>query len=679
MENRKTVATLRMLSTAALAIATLTFGVMAVLVAPTAVAASGTLWGIDTIDNTQIQNDITHTQATLGDPQFVGRYLIWGGGPAVGAAEVNNLHAQNLPILLLDSPGGTSLIGSSLGAAEGQAAVNQAKALGVPSGKALFRDVEAGYGIDAPYIAAYYGAVQGAGYLPGFYENALNGAFDGAYCGAVATNAAIGNGTALFANEPEFTAGDPHRSAMPAWNPVPPPCHQTTVAWQYEERGLFPPGFPAPNVDVDEYQAQYLNLLWGPSGPFQTLPPQRILDTRGGVRTGSCSNGCVTLGANSSLDLQVAGNGGVPSVGVSAVMINVTVTNPTAGSAAAPNFVTVYPTGQPNRPLASNLNFVAGQTVPNLVETALGAGGRVTMYNHAGSIDLIADVEGYVLSTPNAGTGLYNAVPPSRIGDTRAGSGQPDQGQLVGPNSVHAVQISGRGGVPTTGVAAVVLNVTVTNPTAGSARAPNFATVFPGWTNTPLASDLNFVAGQTVPNRVIVPVSRGSLSAGQVWIYNRDGFSDFIVDVGGWFTDGSNPSASGAVLSGSVPTRICDTRPGTATPCTGTSLASTGVLNVMVAGHGGVPSMGGAGAPQAVVANVTVTNPSAGTARGPNFLTVFPGPAGSTLAPVSDLNFTAGETVPNLVIVKLGPDGSINVKVFDGTTDVIVDVVGWYS
>jgi hypothetical protein len=680
MDGRTMAASLRRLSTAALAMATLASALTAVIGTPAATAASGILWGIDTIDNTQTQNDIARTQTSLGDPQFVGRYLIWGGGPAIGVAEANNLHAQNVPILLLDSPGGTNLTGSALGAAEAQAAVNQARALSVPAGKALFRDVEAGYGIDAAYIAAYYAVVQGAGYIPGFYENAYHGAFDGAYCGAVASNAAIGTNTVLFANEPEFTSGDPHRSAMPSWQPVGPPCHQNTVAWQYEERGLFPPGFPAPNVDVDQYQSQYANLLWGLSGTYQALFPQRILDTRAGLRTGTCSNGCVTLGPNSSLDLQIEGKGGVPSVGVSAVWMNVTVTNPTAGSAAAPNFVSVYPTGRQGRPLASNLNFVAGQTVPNLVEAALGAGGRATLYNHAGNTDLIADVEAYVLSSQTtAGDSLYTAISPSRVGDTRAGSGQPDQGQTVGPNSIHAVQVSGMGSVPATGVSAVVLNVTVTNPTAGSSQAPNFATVFPGGANTPMASNLNFVAGQTVPNRVIVPVGTVSFTVGEVWIYNRAGYSDFIVDVGGWFTDASNAGASGAVLTAVAPSRICDTRPGTGTPCTGVALASNSNLNVMVAGHGGVPSMGGTAAPQAVVANVTVTNPSAGSARGPNFLTAFPGPANSPLPGISDLNFTAGETVPNLVIVKLGPDGSVNLKVFQGTTDVIVDVVGWYG
>ena len=75
----------------------------------------------------------------------------------------------------------------------------------------------------------------------------------------------------------------------------------------------------------------------------------------------------------------MTGVGGVPASGVSAVVLNVTVTAPTAGE--LPDRV---PNGTP-RPLASNLNFVAGQTVPNLVVAKVGADGKVAVYNDAGA------------------------------------------------------------------------------------------------------------------------------------------------------------------------------------------------------------------------------------------------------------------------------------------------------
>ncbi len=96
--------------------------------------------------------------------------------------------------------------------------------------------------------------------------------------------------------------------------------------------------------------------------------------------------------------------------------MNVTATRPTATS-----FVSVYPGGT-TRPGASNLNVVAGQTIPNLVTVALGAGNRVTLYNSAGTIDLIADLAGYYTSGAGAG---FTAVSPVRVLDTRTGVGAP--------------------------------------------------------------------------------------------------------------------------------------------------------------------------------------------------------------------------------------------------------------
>jgi hypothetical protein len=81
--------------------------------------------------------------------------------------------------------------------------------------------------------------------------------------------------------------------------------------------------------------------------------------------------------------------GGVPSTGVSAVVLNVTITDPSAGS-----YLTVYPSGSAV-PTASNLNFSPGQTVPNLVVVKVGSGGMVNVYNAAGATDVIFDVAGW--------------------------------------------------------------------------------------------------------------------------------------------------------------------------------------------------------------------------------------------------------------------------------------------
>jgi hypothetical protein len=76
-------------------------------------------------------------------------------------------------------------------------------------------------------------------------------------------------------------------------------------------------------------------------------------------------------------------------VHATAVVLNVT-----AVAASANTNIAVYPDGT-SRPTASSVNVAAGQTVPNLVVAKIGSGGRVRLSNHAGSVDLVADVTGY--------------------------------------------------------------------------------------------------------------------------------------------------------------------------------------------------------------------------------------------------------------------------------------------
>ena len=112
-----------------------------------------------------------------------------------------------------------------------------------------------------------------------------------------------------------------------------------------------------------------------------------------------------------SLQLPVGGQAGVPG-NAAAVVMNVTVTNP-----AAAGFVTVWPCGAA-QPLASNLNYVAGQNVPNLTISQLGAGGKVCFYSMVAT-DLVADVAGFF----PAGSDYTPIDNPTRILDTRNGTG----------------------------------------------------------------------------------------------------------------------------------------------------------------------------------------------------------------------------------------------------------------
>ena len=115
--------------------------------------------------------------------------------------------------------------------------------------------------------------------------------------------------------------------------------------------------------------------------------PARLLDSRpGGPTADGQLSGIGQRPVGSVLELPVVNRAGVPAA-TATVVLNVTVTG-----AAGPGYVTVYPCGQPV-PLASNLNFVAGQTVPNAVVATVGTGGKVCIFTSAAT-HLIADVFG---------------------------------------------------------------------------------------------------------------------------------------------------------------------------------------------------------------------------------------------------------------------------------------------
>jgi Fibronectin type III domain len=361
----------------------------------------------------------------------------------------------------------------------------------------------------------------------------------------------------------------------------------------------------------------------GGSG-FTALTPRRVLDTRLGLGAAKAK-----VGPGGQVTWTVPD---LPS-GATAVALNVTVTNPSAAS-----YLTVYPAGQP-RPTASNLNFVKAQTIPNLVIARVGAGNKVTFYNAAGTVDVIADLAGYY--APGTGAG-YTALTPLRVLDTRAGLGTPKA--KVGPGGQVTLTLSA---LPA-GTTAVALNVTVTNPSATS-----YLTAYPAGQTRPTASNLNFVKAQTIPNLVIARVGAGN----KVTFYNAAGTVDVIADLAGYYA----PSG-GAGYTALTPRRVLDTRLGLGAP-----KAKVGPGGQVTLTFSALPA-----GTTAVALNVTATNPSAAS-----YLTAYP--AGQTRPTASNLNFVTAQTIPNLVIARVGAGNKVTFYDAAGTVDVIADLAGYYS
>jgi hypothetical protein len=358
--------------------------------------------------------------------------------------------------------------------------------------------------------------------------------------------------------------------------------------------------------------------------------PTRLLDTRIGLGAPTAR-----LGAQQSLRLKVAGAGGV-APDASAVVLNVTAVDPTADA-----YVTVSPSGGA-RPLASNLNVRPGTIRPNAVTVKVGNGGSIDIYNSTGTMDLVVDVSGFY--RVGAGSGFTELSAPTRILDTREGWGSP--AVPVTAMAPLRVQVRGTAVVPADATA-VVMNVTAVLPNAST-----YVTVWPGGTVRPATSSLNLGAGEIAPNLVTVKIG----DDGTVALAPGPGAVHLVADVAGWY--GPQGDTWFVPLD---PIRLLDTREGAGVP-----LPADGTQSAYME-LGGVPWSA-----TSVVLNLTAVNPTTAS-----FLTAYPSGAPRPVA--SNLNVTAGLTVPNLAIVGIGNDGQVDLYNRAGATHVIADVAGYFT
>lgn len=247
-----------------------------------------------------------------------------------------------------------------------------------------------------------------------------------------------------------------------------------------------------------------------------------------------------------------------------------------------------------------------------------------------------------------AGTGpVGGLVPmtPTRILDTRTSSGP-----VPGGGSV-SFSVRGANGFPY-GTQAVVLNITATDATAAG-----FLTAYHSGVMAPHTSNVNYGPGQMVANLAIVEVG----ADGRINISNTSaGTVQIVVDASAYFAMSGPPGAAGSYQPVG-PARLLDTRTSSG------PIAGGGSVPLRLGGSTGVPADA-----SAVVVNLTVTET---TSYG--FITAYP--SGSLKPNVSSQNYETGQTVPNLAVVPVGPDGTVTIaNTSSGTAQIIADVVGFF-
>jgi hypothetical protein len=383
-----------------------------------------------------------------------------------------------------------------------------------------------------------------------------------------------------------------------------------------------------------------------PNSAFVPVTPVRIMDTRSASKIGPVTG---PVGADSTALLPIDGNttASLPSTGITAVAVSITVTGQTSSGV-----LSAYPADTP-QPATSTINYTATAGITNNAIVNVGPDGDIAIYNASGgTVQLIVDLTGY-FSTNTAATGASTYTPladPTRILDTRNGTGAPEAD--IAADGTLALTMAGddTNGVdlPSTGLTAVALNLTVIPPGSGDS---GYLTAYPDGVTKPATTNLTY-GGTALADAVIIPVG----SDGKIDIFNYSSDAvNLVGDLSGYFTT----SATGEYYHPLNSIRIIDTRQGTALASdsarTIANLASVTADN---------PTL---------VLNITVVTPADS-----GYLQVYPASAARPTA--SAINFNSGQAIPNLALVNTSADNAFDVfNNSAGTIQVVVDASGYFS
>lgn len=252
-----------------------------------------------------------------------------------------------------------------------------------------------------------------------------------------------------------------------------------------------------------------------PAGsPYAALTPGRLMDTRPLETADGQAVGLGTAKAGEVIELQVGGRLDVP-IDAAAVVLNVAAARP-----AFNGYLTVFPCGD-QQPTTSSLNYTAGGAVANAVIAKLGVDGKICIFSSQAT-EIIIDLSGFFPAASG-----YEPLTPARLLDTRDQPTVDDTFRNLGKQAAGEeveLEVLGRGGVPAD-AASVVLNVVSISPATGG-----YFTVYPCGETRPLASSLNFIAGENIGNAAIAKVGTN----GKVCIFTSAP-AHIVADVSGYF------------------------------------------------------------------------------------------------------------------------------------------------
>lgn len=349
-----------------------------------------------------------------------------------------------------------------------------------------------------------------------------------------------------------------------------------------------------------------------PTDTFHPVTPQRIYTSIGY--------------AGGPVDVPATGLAGVPTNGtVDAVAVNVEVYQPdTSGYIQVLPGCAAFSSSGP-----STQQYTANVTRLQMAVVRVDREGGIRIWVAHGAAVLNVDIAGWFSASGPAGD-RYHALNTAYVqtGGVNVRAGVPVDEQVLG-----------RGGIPATGVDAVVLKASVTKPTNSA-----WLTVSPGGLNTATGTAA-FAANQRLSNLIMVRTGTGAY-AGKLRLRVTKGTANVAFEVVGYY--GTPGNTSGLVFHpGSGPVRILNgVRASTAT-VSGLPVSSPVLVNLAV------------GAP---------------TATG--WLGV--GRAGGVVLRGTQ-EYVAGQSISGLMAADTNVSGQIRVRTSAGIATLYADREGWFA
>lgn len=383
----------------------------------------------------------------------------------------------------------------------------------------------------------------------------------------------------------------------------------------------------------------------------QPSPAQAVVTGSGGQYVPMPSNARVLGGATEKgvfRTVKVAGVAGLPSSGIGAVTMMVTIADPSgsgqlqmrADDADTTTLMMIYNSG------------VGGNT-SNTGLLAVADDGTIQVRTETAQSKVVIDITGYYTSTKNGvSAGGFVAMSPSRVLDSRGGIGAA-QGQIPA-GSQRTIQATGSNGIPA-GAAAVAVNIIVINREAKAGYVRPTPT---GETRSTGVLNYNSVEGQsTAMNAQVALNADGKFSIDTA---EGGGKIDLVVDIQGYFLK-SNPGGGFTPLNG----RLIDTR-------NGGSIASGASFTVQVGGVQGAPTVEGGLSAAAVT--FTAVNDSGADSYAKMWADGAAEPESSAISSDRTSKMT------NTVVAPVGANGKIRIKnMGTAAMNYLVDLQGAYN